>query len=305
MRHRLALLSAAMLCFAKLAATPAAAEQAQRVPPNQAIVEQKRQLVENMAFRSVAAKTIAESGDKDAIAALEKAKSLIEDAKTASVGGQFKEADDKLNEALKLINDHSRRLTLGSVDAERDKVLFERRRHAVETFLNAYERVSTDPKADSKSDPKADTSQLPKEHTRWIAEKLAEADALAAKGQHEKAQEPLGAAYERTRELIRSMRAGQTLTRDLNFATPEEEYKYEIKRNDSFFALLEFAIAEKTPSGSVIERIHQSRDKAREVRGNAEAMAKKGDYPGAITELNSSTSVLLQAIRLSGIYVPG
>lgn len=297
MRRCLALLSAVVLCIAHFTVPPGAAEQGARVPASKSTVDQKRQLVENMAFRSVAAKTIAESGDKEAIAALDKAKSLIEDAKTTGAGGNYKDADDKLNEALKLINDHARRLTLGPADAEHAKVLFQQRRHAVETFLNAYERVS--------SDPKADASQLPKEHTGWIAQKLAEADALFAKGQQDKAREVLEGAYERTRELIRTMRAGQTLTRSLVFATPEEEYKYEFKRNDSFFALLEFAIVEKSPTGSILERVHQSRDKAREVRGAAEALAKNGDFPGAITELNSSTNVLLQAIRMSGIYVPG
>ena len=297
MRYCLALFSTAMLGIAIFAAIPVAAQKGPRVPATQSGVDEKWLVVESMAYRSIAAKTIAASGDNEAIAALDKAKSLIGDAKTASAGGQYKEADDKLNEALKLINDHARRLTLGSVGAERAKVLFERRRHAVETFLNAYQRVS--------SDPKADASQLPKEHTGWIAQELAGADALFAKGQHERALEQLEAAYERTRGLIRSMRTGQTLTRSLNFATAEEEYKYEFKRNDSFFALLEFAIVEKNPSGSVVDRIHQSRDKAREVRGAAEALAKNGDYPGAIAALNSSTNVLLQAIRMSGIYVPG
>ena len=100
------------------------------------------------------------------------------------------------------------------------------------------------------------------------------------------------------------MRAGQTLTRSLNFATAEEEYQYELKRNDSLFALLEFAIVEKNPGGSVVERIHQNRDKARGLRRAAEGMAKNGDHPAAIAELNTSTKVLLQAIRMSGIFVP-
>ena len=69
--------------------------------------------------------------------------------------------------------------------------------------------------------------------------------------------------------------------------------------------MLEFAIVEKSPSGSIVERIHQDRDKAREVRGSAEALASKGDYPGAIAARNSSTNVLLRAIRMSGIYIPG
>ena len=290
-----ALCSAAMLGLAVLAGAPIAAEEA-RVPASKSIVDQKKLLVENMVFRSVAAKTIAQSGDSEAIAALEKAKGLVEEAKASSASGQYKDADDKLNQALKLVNEHSRRLTLGSVGAERAKVLFERRRHAVETFLNAYKRVS--------SDPKADASQLPKEHASWIADKLAEADALFAKGEHEKAQVLLDAAYERTRGLIRTMRAGQTLTQSLNFATAEDEYVYELKRNDSFFALLEFAIVEKNPSGSVVERIHKNRDKAREVRGAAEGKAKSGDHPGGIAELNASTKILLQAIRMSGIFVP-
>lgn len=300
MRYRPVLLAAALLCSPGFVApaTVAVAEQpAARLPASKPIVDQKRLLVENMAYRSTAAKTIAESGDAEAIAALEKAKNLIEEAKADASGEKYKEADEKLNQALKLINEQARRLTFNSADAERAKTIFERRRHAVETFLNAYQRVS--------SDPNANSSQVPKEHAAWIADKLAEADALAAKGEHEKAQAPLESAYERTRELIRTMRAGQTLTRDLNFATPEEEYRYELKRNDSHFALLEFAIVEKNPQGSIVPRINESRDKARSVRGAAEAKAQTGDFPGAIAELNSSTQILLQAIRMSGIYVPG
>lgn len=297
MRSFLVLFGSALLGAALAAAPSVATDKGTRVPASKSIVDQKLLLLENMAFRSTAARTIAESGDSEAIGALEQAKGVIEKAKADSASEKYDEADDKLNQALKLINEHARRLSLKSMDGERTKELFERRRHVVETFLNAYERVSTDPNANA--------SQLPKEHTAWIAEKLAEADALAAKGEHEKARAPLEVAYERTRGLIRSMRAGQTLTRDLNFATAEEEYRYELKRNDSHFALLEFAIVEKNPQGSVVERIHRDRDKAREVRGAAETMAKKGDYPGAIAELNSSTQILLQAIRMSGIYVPG
>lgn len=295
MRRLRAIFSAMMICVAGIMG-PAMAADGARVPTSQATVDQKRQLIENMVHKSVAAKTIAQSGDSDAIAALNKAKALVEEAKMAGAGGRYKEEDDKLNEALKLVNEHARRLTMGSAGAERAKVLYDRRRHAVETFASAYERVS--------SDPTAGSSQLPKGHAAWIAGKLAEADSVFAKGQHEKAQELLDSAYERTLGLIRTMRAGQTLTRSLNFATAEEEYLYELKRNDSFFALLEFAIVEKNPTGSVVERIRQNRDTARGVRGTAEGTAKTGDHATAITELASSTKMLLQAIRMSGIFIP-
>ncbi len=296
MRRFFVFLHTLLLGFAVIAAGPAAAE-GQRVPASKPIVDQKRLLVENMAYRSVAAKAIIESGDSEAKAALDKAKGLVEEAKTAAAAGNYQDADGKLNQALKLINDHAKRLTHKKVGAERDQELFKRRRHAVETFLNAYQRVS--------SDPNADSSKMPKEHTDWIAQELAKADALAGKGDFKKAQEPLAAAYERTRELIRTMRAGQTLTRSLNFATAEEEYQYELKRNDSHFALLDFAISEKNPRGSVVQFIDRSRGKARDERGTAEGMAKQGDFKGAIGKLNASTNVLLQAIRMSGIYVPG
>lgn len=277
---------------------PRPADKAARLPANKAIVDMKKLLVENMAYKSTAAKSITESGDAEAIAALDSAKKMIDEAKVLGADSKFAEADEKLNAALKLINDHARRLTLHEVGGERAKVIYERRRHAVETFLNAYKRVSSDPNANS-------ASALPKEHQDWIAEKLAEADGLAAKGEHEKAQGPLEAAYERTRDLIRDMRAGQKLVRDLKFETPKEEYEYEVKRNDSHFALLEFAIVEKNPQGSIVTRIHQDRDKAKGVRKGAEAMADKGEYVEAIKELNTSTMMLLQAIRMSGIYVPG
>lgn len=295
MRHRPTLFIAALLSVTLFAPLPIAAEDG-RVPVSKSTVEQKQLLVENMVTRSIAAKTISQSQDREAIAALSKAKSLIEDAKTAGAGGLYKKADDLLNEALKLVNDQARRLTLDTADAERAKTLFQLKRRAVETFLSAYQRVAASPTADS--------SQQSKSNAVWISAKLAEADATFKMGQTDKAQELLETAYERARELIRTMRAGQTLTRSLNFATAEEEYEYEIKRNDSFFALLEFAIVEKKPVGSIVERIHGNREKARAVRNTAEAMAKKGEHPHAITELNESTTILLQSIRMSGVFVP-
>ena len=288
---------AAALSVLLLAAAPAAADQNGRVPANQEIIEQKAGLVENMAYRSVAARTIAESGDAAAVVALDEAKALIEEAKNSAAEGEYQTADAKLNQALGLINETVQRLSKAEVQGERSKEAFERRRHAVELFLESYQRVAADGESEATT-PAA-------EHAEWIAGRLAEADAQAAAEDYEAAFKPLEEAYERTRELIRSIRTGQVLTRSLQFETAEEAYQYELKRNDSHFALLEFAIAEKNPQGSVVDRIEEYRLDAQAARKSAEGSARDGAFPEAIGDLNDSTSLLQRAIRMSGIFIPG
>ena len=101
------------------------------------------------------------------------------------------------------------------------------------------------------------------------------------------------------------MREGKTLVRSLHFETAEAEYRYEHDRNDSHIVLLQFAIAEKNPPETRRARIEELRVQAADLRGQAEAKAQAGDHTGAIETLVDSTAVLLEAIRLSGVWVPG
>lgn len=287
------LAAAAMLVLG--AAGVATAQTNERVPADAATTGQKAKFVENLATRSVSAKTIENSGDAAAIAKLDQARTLITEANGLISDGQYDGADQKLDQALALINAETRRLSKSDVNEARAQEGYQKRLHAVETFLTAYERVSSD----------QGSSAANKAQAAEIKRLIGQARGLAGEGDYETAQTILEDAYQIARGDIRTLRQGQTLKRSLDFATVEEEYNYERGRNDSHFMLLKFAMSEKKPAASMLGRITQYEGDAQSIRDQAEQNAASGDFDGAIQDLNESTNTLLKAIRMSGIFVPG
>lgn len=273
----------------------AAAQDKPRVPVDQSVTQQKAELLTRLVTRSVAAQRITESGDPSAIAQLESARQLVKEAETDLKAGNYMAANEKLDVALDMVNHETRRLSEAEVAAESLQRTYDRRLKTVRTFLAAYERVADEKQADA-----ATTAQILE-----IRRLVGEAEALAAKRNLEPGIELLDQAYRTARGDIRDLREGETLTRSLDFETPEAEYAYEKNRNDSHVMLLKFAISEQQPSGERMTAIERLRTGAVTLRSDGESLARTGDYPNAIRALVRSTDELLKAIRMSGIYIPG
>jgi hypothetical protein len=270
------------------------ADAQQRVPTDPATTSQKAEFIGNLVSRSVSVNRIEESGDAAAMESLARARALVDQAKADLKGGAFEAANDKLDQALALVNSEVRRLSGDEVRGAHEHQMYDRRLKAVNTFLSAYERVA-----------KEGSSRAAARQAKAIRTLIGKAEGEAGNGRYEAAIEILDDAYVIARGDIRQMRQGKTLTRTLDFATAEEEYDYELGRNRSHFLLLQFALSEKTPAGSVVGRIDKNRKTAEGLRGGAEKKAAAGAYPEAIDMLNQSTGLLLKTIRMSGIFVPG
>jgi len=291
-------LAATLLLAAALAAAgvpPALAQETPRVPVEQATTQQKAEFVGNLVTRSVAAKTIEDKGDDAAKASLARARELVAEARSELAAGRYEAANGMLDEALRRVNTEARKLSEAEVKGERLHEAYDKRRNAVAIFLAAYERVAGDKELSA-----ATAAQVAE-----IRRLVRTAEDLAAAGKIGEANDILDRAYVAARGDIREMREGQTLVRSLNFETPEAEYRYEHDRNDSHVMLLQFAIAEKNPPETRRTRIEELRLQAMDLRAAAEAKARAGDHADAIGTLVGSTDVLLKAIRLSGLWVPG
>jgi hypothetical protein len=225
---------------------------------------------------------------------LARARALVAQAKADLKAGAVEAADDKLDQALALVNSEVRRLSGDEVRGVHEQDMYRRRLKAVKTFLSAYQRVAEE-----------GSSGVAARQAKAIRTLIAKAEGEARSGRYRAALDILDDAYVIARGDLREMRQGKTLTRTLDFATAEEEYDYELGRNRSHFLLLKFALSEKTPAGSVVGRIDKNRKTAEGLRGGAEKKAAAGAYPEAIDMLNKSTGLLLKTIRMSGIFVPG
>ena len=281
--------------FAAADPLPAPAQDSPRVPVEQATTRQKAVFVGKLVSRSISAKTIEDQGDAAAKASLGRARSLVEEAHADIAAARYEVANDKLDEALRLINTEARRLSEVEIKGKRLREAYDRRRNSVAIFLSAYERVAGE----------KELSPAAKARAAEIRKAVREAEKLAAAGSLNEANDILGRAYQAERGAIRELREGKTLVRTLNFETPEAEYRYEHDRNDSHVMLLKFAISEKNPPKTRRIRIDALREQAMGLRGEAESQAQIGDHTGAIETLARSTQTLLKAIRMSGIWMPG
>ncbi|MFM9845839.1 MAG: hypothetical protein ACKVP3_01595 [Hyphomicrobiaceae bacterium] len=289
---RATIFGAALLLVAVAAAQ---AQQTSPAPATQESTHQKAEYLRLLTTDSVSARKIEDSGDVEAIANLETARDLVTEAHDDLAAGKIEVADKKLNDALRLINAETQRLSQDEVKEKRAEDLYNKRLKSVKQFLLAIGRV-----ADEKGLSSSLAQQIEK-----TKQEVVEAERLARQGDFKNAREKLDAAYLATRADIRDMRQGDKLTRTLTFATAEEEYKYELDRNDSHFMLLDLAIAETQAPKSILPRIDKSREAAKKLRSAAEALSAKGDHAGAINSLVQSTDMLLKAIRLTGISLPG
>lgn len=282
------------LTFAAAVLRLAVAEASDRIPANASVTAQKSAFLERLVTDSIASRTILDSEDDVAIAKLEQARLLVEEAKSMLGDGDYAAADKKLDAALTLVNTEARRLSVVEIKSKRAKDAFERRRHTVDVFLSAFQRVNENERGASV------TTQA-----SLIRKLAAEADQYAANRRYEEGVAILDKAYELARNDIREAREGKTLVRSLDFDTPKEAYEYELGRSKSHFLLLQFALEEMKPQGSMLAAIEKQKGEAEAQRSAALKNAAAGKFIEAIADLEASTELLLKGIRMTGIFIPG
>ena len=171
---------------------------------------------------------------------------------------------------------------------------FASRRDGVMSMLSAQQRIGAE---------KGDAVSVD-ETRRGISALVAEADRLAAASQRQQAEATLNKAYLLARAAVTSLRRGDTLVRSLNFATAQEEYAYELDRNDAHLMLVESLAAQSAAATPPAAMIKGFVAKATELRREAELQSRDGDHAAAVKRLEESTHQLVRAIRSLGIFIP-
>ena len=265
-------------------------------------VEDKDQLARRLASvatlieKSSAAKQIEASGNPEANALRERARALRQQADDAYRGGKHEEATRLLDQAARTMMDSVRMAAPEQVTAEKKQRDFDNRLESVKALLAAQKRISAEKKLGAKG---AETGAK-------IEAQMQEAAALAKAGKVDEGRALLDKVYVTTRMSIESLREGDTLVRSLQFASKEEEYHYEIDRNDTHRMLVKILLDEKRAANPNLESMVQKYlDQAATLRSGAESQAAKRDYETAIKTLEESTRELVRAIRGAGVYIPG
>ena len=139
---------------------------------------------------------------------------------------------------------------------------YARRRESIEALAAAHGRIA------SEKGEKKMNSELQEK----VGAKLSGADALLEAGKPAEARAALDATYEMIKVSLEGLRGGDTLVRELNFETKEDEYEYELDRNDTHQMLIKVLLAEKMANSPM-------RANAEKFIGNAEAHGRTVRVP--------------------------
>ena len=249
-------------------------------------------MVHTLLFDSSAAKQIAKSGAEPALAKRRQAISVYE---MAVARGDIEIRRTQLNQAVAMLYEAVGLVSNGAGGDQKNQRDFANRKSSLNALLAAHERIMNE----------KGKSQL---HTLLVAEIEEDsdmADALLAEGRFAEARAHLDRAYEVTMLSVEHARTGETLTRELKFDTPRDEYVYELDRNDTHRMLVTMLLKDKLDSQSTQNRIAGFIEVADSYREVALKHADAGNFDEATGALELSTNELVKAIRGAGVYIPG
>ena len=254
-------------------------------------LEQRLGAVETLLEKSSGARQVEASGDAAARQQRERARETYRQAHAAFQAGQYARAAELLPEASAQMFEAVRLAAPEQVTGPKARTDYEARLESVNVLHAAMRRVAAE-KADA-----AGVAAM----SRDIDNLVREAQRLAGDGKFDAGRAALDRAYLIVRAAVSSLRGGETLVRTLNFASKEEEYRYEVDRNDTHQMLLRVLLKDKTQSAGQQTAV----DRALQLRVQADAAAAGTDHAMAIRLLEDSTRELIRAIRGAGIFIPG
>lgn len=261
--------------------------------------------VEKLVHESAAAKQVQQSNNQEAKALREQAIIYLDEARAAEAKGDADAVAQALNKAKKAIFS-AMRMVGGKVVKNKKQQNYKQKRHGLDALLAAHQRIRKETEQQAESEKQnlllAQEAALTEAHVR---EKVQEAQAHFDKDELAEAGAILNDAYLGLKLSIRKLREGKTLVRSLEFASKEEEYRYELRRNDTHNMLINTVLKEKREDPRLGKLMDIPLKKAEQLRAEAEQQAKGGDFDTAIKTLEESTKYIIRAIRLGGIFVPG
>ncbi len=260
-----------------------------------AAVKSRLDNVRRLVSTSSGAQRIADGNNASAKSGQATARAHLDKAEAAYEAGDMATAQRELQLATEAMFGAIREMGTGKAGIEKKHREFDSKAESVDTLLNAVERVAKEKGGLKKVEARA----------AEIRQKAARAQRLERSGKADPARDMLDAAYEEAKVELEKLREGETLVRSLNFASAEEEYHYELDRNDTHQMLLKVLLEDKAKQAGAKKMIDGFVDKSSEFRAKAEREAAGGNHKSAVKNLEEATRYLQRAIRSAGVYIPG
>ncbi|MBF0152832.1 MAG: hypothetical protein HQL64_03710 [Magnetococcales bacterium] len=253
-------------------------------------IAQRMDSVSTLINKSSGAQRIAAAGNPEISAMRDEALAHLQEARAAYDNKDYEGAKKLLGHASQTMFEAMRKADGGASGREKNSQDFERRLASVKVLMDAHVRI-----AGEKGRGQETSSQ--------IQSAMDEAVKTQKGGDVVRARARLDEAYITAKLGIEKLRRGDTLVRTLHFKDKEEEYHYEVDRNDTHQMLVNMLLQNK--GDSVKQMAEQFVKRARELRTKAEKQAAAKSFEEAVATMESSTDELVRAIRGAGVYIPG
>ncbi|MBF0424163.1 MAG: hypothetical protein HQL73_14360, partial [Magnetococcales bacterium] len=246
----------------------------------------------------------AKGQNEDAETLAKRVRTVLEQAATSASAGHVNQAMLTLDSAYLEIKQsliHLRKgdsptvekAIWGDENSPKAQADFQKKMASLRALAAAHQRISQEKNLQAAE--QAIQDQVQKE--------MAAATRLAEQGETARGRMLLDQAYVQMRDAVEHLRQGETLVRSLHFASKEEEYHYEVDRNDSYLMLTRLLMANKPPA--VAKSVESLLPESARLRQQAEAEAAAGQFAQSVTSMEQATEVLIRALRLAGVPIPG
>lgn len=249
-------------------------------------------MVHTLLYESSAARRVEASDSEEAQRKRAEAIALYD---SAQAPGDIEERKAMLKHAVELMYAASAAVPRSASSIDKSRRDFGKRRESLDALLDAHERIMAE----------KGTSETHASLLDSIESDISAADTLLDGGDVDAARDRLDRAYEVTRLAVESSRKGETLKRELKFDTPEDEYHYELDRNETHRMLLSVLLKDKMSDQRIREKVDAFVATADDFRATADSLARDKQFSEAIGALERSTAELVKAIRGAGVYIPG
>ncbi|MBF0181837.1 MAG: hypothetical protein HQM03_17610 [Magnetococcales bacterium] len=253
-------------------------------------IAQRMDALSTLINKSSGAQKIAAAGNPEASAMRDQALAGLQEAKGAFDRKDYDGAKKLLTQASQTMFEAIRKADGGASEREKQAQDFDRRLASVKVLLDAHIRISGE-------------KGRGQETNEAIRKAMDDAARLHQAGDTTNARLRLDEGYVTAKLGIEKLRRGDTLVRTLNFKNKEEEYHYEVDRNDTHQMLINMLLQNK--GDAVKQMAEQFVKRARDLREQAEKQAAAGKFDAAVATMESATDELVKAIRGAGVYIPG
>ena len=277
---------------AEPAAAPTAAKVVQTIDKGE--LKQKLDFADMTINKSDAAKRVIASTNAEAKAKHKDAQDRLAAGLSAFNAGDLVLAKTKIDEATKLMSEAARLVPSGFM-LGKAKARYGELVHGIQglesSYAQNYATISKEPGA----------KDLQPLDSAKIRKAMDAAKALFDEGKYDKANEILASTQDEISVALNKMLANRTMSYEMKFDTPEQEYTHELSRYNHFEELIPLALEQKQPPKNMLTLMESYVNKGRAKRDEAAADAKQKNFAAALEKIKAASDDIEAGLKLIGV----